>query len=94
MRKIAVIVLAFAAVGCCLSTETKILARRIAISTAAQEVEVTALLEKRQNTRDALSPEETKILKRAKKLSEATSGLADLLGAPEDKSNQVDGEDQ
>jgi len=62
----------------CVSYETKVLSRKIAKSTKNQEIELTAKL-----TGDE-SEEAAKLQKRAARLSEVTSGLADILGAPKD----------
>lgn len=76
MRRILLIV-ALVLSGC-LSPETKILSRKIANSTKSQETELAAKL------RGDESAEATKLRERASKLSEATSGLADILGAPKE----------
>ena len=77
MRKILFIAILIIS-GCGLSVETKILARRIANSSKTQEI---GLAKKFQGDQ---SPEAVKLIERAKKLSDATSGLADILGAPKE----------
>lgn len=62
----------------CISQATKDLSRKIAKSTKNQEIELTAKLSGDE------SAEAVRLQKRAAKLSEATSGLADILGAPKD----------
>ena len=76
MRKL-ILVCALCVTGC-LSYETKVLSRKIAVSTKNQETELAVKL------KDDESLQATRLRKRASKLSEVTSGLADLLGAPKE----------
>jgi len=64
--------------GCCLSSETAILARQIAESAATQSTELAEVADL------LLTEQGERILLRAEKLKEATSGLADILGAPKE----------
>lgn len=72
--------------GCWLSPETKILARKISDSSAKQRIEIAELADMKLETGEKISEtEQGKILlRRAEKLEEATSGLADILGAPKE----------
>ena len=62
----------------CVSYETKVLSRKIANSTKNQEIELIVKFSGDE------SAEAIRLQKRAAKLSEVTSGLADILGAPKD----------
>ena len=64
--------------GCCLSSETTVLARQIADSAATQSTELAEVADL------LLTEQGERILLRAAKLEEATSGLADILGAPKE----------
>lgn len=72
--------------GCCISSDTKILSRKIANSTAKQEKELAELSDMKLNTGKKISETQRGkiLLRRASSLSTATSGLADLVGAPEE----------
>jgi len=80
------IVCVFLCSGCCLSPETKILARRIANSTATQRVELSELANIKLETGETLAESQRGriLIKRAEKLEEVTAGLADILGAPKE----------
>jgi hypothetical protein len=81
-----IILLGVLCAGCCLSPETKILSRRISDSTAKQRTELVELANMKLEIGKKISetPRGKLLLKRAEKLEEATSGLADLLGAPKE----------
>jgi hypothetical protein len=72
--------------SCCLSADTKILARTISTSTDKQREEIVELFDAKLETGEKISDTQRGriILKRVEKLVEATSGLADLLGAPKE----------
>jgi hypothetical protein len=86
MKILCITLLLVSVAGCCISKDTKILARKIANSTATQAVELNALSDLKLENGQKIS--ETRmgstLLKRAVRLGEATAGLADLVGAPEE----------
>lgn len=85
MKRFALCMVFLGVVGC-LAPETKTLARIVANSTAKQQDELTELGEMKLDTGQKISDTQRGriLLKRAQKLTEATSGLADLVGAPEE----------
>lgn len=72
--------------GCCISADTKILARKISNSAAIQTAEISQLVGLRLESGQKISEtsQGDALLRRSIRLKEATAGLADLLGAPEE----------
>lgn len=72
--------------GCCLSAETVALSRQVSISAKTQHTELTELAGMMLDTGQRISDTQRGkiILHRARSLQEATSGLADILGAPKE----------
>ena len=72
--------------GCCLSSSTLDLSRKIANKTELQETEIRELSDMTLNTGEKISGTEKgeALLKRARDLTVVTSGLADLIGAPKE----------
>lgn len=83
MRPIFFFLVVFCAGGC-LSVETKILSRKIANSSQAHHQELLDLnVVKPPEGKTLFDTKEWKaVVKRAAKLRQVTSGLADILGAP------------
>ena len=80
--------------GCCLSAKTKILSRKIAFSAQSHHQEMLDL--KKVTPKDGETIFDTKewktAVKRAAKIGQVTSGLADLLGAPKTLPKPKEGE--
>jgi len=72
--------------GCCISADTRMLSRTVSSSTEKQHEEIIELFNTKLETGEQIANTQRGriILKRAEKLVEATSGLADLLGAPKE----------